>query len=513
MAERLAAVRAEWGRRAAEREREQLDRHADEIRDRCKTLRGFVGEAWHVLEPIARFSPNWHVDAVCEHLEAVSNEQINRLLINIWPGSMKSLLVSVLWNAWEWGPRGMPSMRHLSTSYTDKPITRDCRKTRDLILSEWYQTLWPAVRLVRTGETSFANDQTGTREGAAFGSLTNQRGDRFNLDDPHSTETAESDAERETATRKFREGALNRLNDEQRSAIVVMMQRLHAKDISGVILELGMPFVHLMLPIEFEPDRRCVTSIGFRDPRTNDGELADPKRFPPSIIEHKKKNMGAYAYAGQYQQRPSARAGNMFKRAWFADKMIRKDAIPANTRWVRHWDLAGSTKKTSPFTAGVKLGVTPDRRFIVADVRRERVESADMRKLIRLTAQLDGLRVYVQIPQDPGQAGKDQAKDIVSNELAGFNAHKMIETGDKEQRAEPFSAQCENGNVYYVEGDWNEAYIDELCEFPNGKFADQVDASANAFSRLMTIAPPPPPATTIAPVVIRTSNPLFPDVG
>jgi hypothetical protein len=99
----------------------------------------------------------------------------------------------------------------------------------------------------------------------AFGSLTSQRGDRLIIDDPHSVETAESDAERTATTRKFREGATNRLNSQEKSPIVVIMQRLHAND-CGTILALKMGYVHLCLPMEFEP-RRCSTIIGFQDPR------------------------------------------------------------------------------------------------------------------------------------------------------------------------------------------------------------------------------------------------------
>ncbi|ULJ72961.1 hypothetical protein [Rhizobium gallicum] len=245
----MRAIRAEKARRAAEAERERIAKDAERIRARCQTLAGFVREAWHVLEPRAQYTHGWHIDAICQHLEAVTDGRINRLLINAPPGSSKSLLVSVMWQAWEWGPRGLSSMRYLTTSSNDGPVKRDTRKCRDLMLSDWYRSLWPEVELNRTGETSFSNTKTGTREGVPFGSLTSQRGDRLVIDDPHSTETAESAADRLATTRKFREGAQNRLNDQEKSAIVVIMQRLHEEDVSGVIAEVGMEYVHLMLPM------------------------------------------------------------------------------------------------------------------------------------------------------------------------------------------------------------------------------------------------------------------------
>lgn len=478
----LEMVRARIREKQAENERERIRRDAEAIRARCSTLAGFVREAWAILEPNSKLIWNWHLDAICDHLEAATDGRITRLLINVPPGSSKSLICSVMWPAWEWAS-GRPSLRYLTTAFNDVPVKRDTRKCRDLILSEWYQSLWPEIRLTRTGETSFANSTTGTREGVAFGSLTSQRGDRLIIDDPHSVETAESPAERQTTTRRFREGALNRLNDQERSAIVVVMQRLHADDVAGTILKLGMGFVHLCLPMEFEPERACSTLIGFSDPRSADGDLLDPVRFPREAVESLQKGMGPYAYAGQYQQRPTAREGGLFKRAWFEGKTIQ--AAPQGTLWVRHWDLAATAKSTSARTAGVKLGRAPDGSFIVGHVVKVQDEGPAVRRLIKATAETDGYSVQISIPQDPGQAGKVQSRDMISM-LAGYRAHAEPETGDKITRAEPFAAQCEAGNVYLVAGAWNDDYLDELCLFPGGSFKDQVDASSGAFGRLAT---------------------------
>lgn len=171
-------------------------------------------EAWHVLEPNSSYSHGWHIDAIYTHLEAISAGRINRLLINVPPGMMKSLLVSVFWPAWEWGPQGRASLRYLASSYSQNYVKRDSRRMRDLLASEWYQGLWgDKVKLVRAGELSFANEATGFREGVPFPSLTGGRGDRVIVDDPHSTETAESEAERARTARIFRELVPTRLND------------------------------------------------------------------------------------------------------------------------------------------------------------------------------------------------------------------------------------------------------------------------------------------------------------
>ena len=249
-----------------------------------------------MLEPATPYVHSWHIEAVCDHLTAVSDGRITRLLINIPPGSMKSLLVSSFWPSWEWGARSMTSLRYLTTSFAEIAVGRDCRRMRDLIMSDWYQKHWPDVQLKRVGEFSFENTMTGSRDGIPFGSLTSKRGDRLIIDDPHSVIRTESKLERQTSVRKFREGAINRLNDQKRSAIVVVMQRLHSGDISGEIMDGGMGYVTLVLPMEYESGRHCQTEIGFSDPRSVEGELLCPQRWPKDVVDDLKRDMGVVAW-------------------------------------------------------------------------------------------------------------------------------------------------------------------------------------------------------------------------
>ncbi len=466
----------------------------EQIKERCATLAGFVREAWHILEPSQPYIHGWHIDAICAHLEAVTAGRIHRLLINVPPGTMKSLLVSVFWPAWEWGPAGLPSMRYLTTSYSETYAKRDARRMRDLVSSEWYQALWgSAVSMTRVGEMSFANTATGNREAVAFASLTGGRGDRVIIDDPHSTETAESEAERARTIRIFRESVPLRVNDAAKSAIIVIMQRLQQNDVSGVAIDMKLGYEHVMLPMEYEPERQCITSIGFRDPRTADGELLFPERFSRATVERDKVPLGSYGIASQFQQRPSPRGGLMFKRVWF--NIV--DVAPAGLQWVRGWDLAATVSETAAFTCGVKLGRDAHGRFFIGHVVRERQTGAAVRRIIRNTAEADGILVTVDLPQDPGQAGKTQAQDFIAM-LAGFTAFASPESGDKEIRAQPIAAQAEAGNVSVVRGPWNEEFFNEIELFPTGKFKDQVDALSRAFSRLVGS----PAAKIIIPIIL-----------
>ena len=296
---------------------EEVRRDADAVRDRCRTLEGFVREAWQVLEPMTAYVPNWHQDAISAHLEAITHGEIQRLQINQPPGTRKSLTASVMWQAWEWGPMGMSGLRYLTTSYTETWARRNSRKTRDLIQSEWYRALWPDVVLTRDNETDFENTMHGVRKAMPFRSLTAGRGNRLVIDDPHSTEQAESDADREKTTRIFRKSATSRLNDPKHDAILVIMHRLHPEDLCGVIEELGLPYVKLILPMEYHRSL-TVSTKWFTDPRSEENELLCPERIPRETVEQNKIELGPHAYDTQYQQLARARDGSYF----FAEEQL-----------------------------------------------------------------------------------------------------------------------------------------------------------------------------------------------
>jgi predicted phage terminase large subunit-like protein len=393
---------------------------------------------------------------------------------------MKSLLTGVIWPAWEWGPRSLPQSRFLGTAHKQDLAIRDSMKCRRLIQSPWYQALWPtALTTDQNAKTKFENSATGFREAMAFASMTGSRGDRVVLDDPLSADDANSEAALRTAELTFTEALPSRVNNDQ-SAIVVIMQRLHERDTSGIILDRKLPYVHLCLPMRFEPDRRCVTPI-FTDPRTQDGELLFPERFPEAQVADLERTMGSYASAGQLQQRPSPRGGGMFKREWFPVV----GAAPADVRWVRAWDLAATDSATAAWTAGCKMGRGADGRFYIGDMRRIQGSPADVERLLVNTAGQDGAAVRGSIPQDPGQAGKAQVQYLI-RQLAGFNYTASPESGDKETRASPLAAQAEAGNVILVRGDWNADFLDEAATFPRGKFKDQIDAASRAFAELIS---------------------------
>jgi predicted phage terminase large subunit-like protein len=460
--------------------------------DAPESLAKFITLAWPVLEPQTPRRWGWALDVVCEHLEAVGRGELNRLLVNCPPGMAKSLITGVFFPAWLWGPKNRPGTRIIGSSYSEDYATRDNRRMRDLVSSPWYQERWgDRVRLLKVGETSFSNTATGFRQGVPFPRLTGGRADLLILDDPHSASSAESDAERERTVRLFRESVTTRLNDPERTAIVVIMQRLHERDIAGVILAEGLGYERLILPMEFEPGRRCSTGVvwrrtgePFEDPRERDGDLLFPERFPAEVVARDKVALGSYAVASQFQQRPAPRGGGMLK----VENMPVVDDWPRDAALVRRWDLAATeaTGRNDPdYVAGALLAYKDGRAWLV-DMRRDRLSPYGVERLVRVTAEADAAEhgaVPVVIEQEGGSGGKITIDHYRRKVLEGFAvyADSPAGRGSKVQRADPFVAAAEAGNVSLVRGAWVADFLDECRTFPMGAHDDQVDAASAAF--------------------------------
>lgn len=472
---------------AAELERVQiaLDRHD------CKSLAEFTKRAWHIIEPSTVLKWGHVLDVMCEELENIYHNPgfQPRSLMNVPPGTMKSIMVSVMFPAWVWTLN--PSKSFTGAAHEQGLAIRDARKMRIIVESEWYQARWP-LKLAsdQNAKTSFENEKRGFRQAVPFGSMTGRRSDFVIIDDPLSAEHANSDAHLTEAERIFRETVPTRINNDE-SAIIIIMQRLNERDPSGIILadERKFGYRTLILPMRFDASRPDP-----RDWRTTEGELLFPERYSERAVEALEHILGAYGTAGQLQQRPVPREGGMFKLAWF--KNAYTNTVPFGTVWKRWWDLAASKDKNAAFTAGVLLGKTPSGRYIIADVNRFQEEYHVRDTKIKEQCKSDrdrfGHQITFYIPQDPGAGGKVQAKALIAS-LDGFNVRARKEVGDKEERAGPFSAACEGGNVDLLgtENDaWIKAFLEELCMFPGGKWKDQVDAVVNAYSQFIAEGDP-----------------------
>lgn len=513
------------------------------------SLLEYIKLMWPILEPRKELKLGWALECLCEHLEALHRGELPRLMINIPPGMMKSMACNVFFSTWEWGPRDRADLRWLTFSYTIDNTRRDNKRARDLISSPLYQLLWgDRVTLAsdRNKLENYGNTMQGWRIASSVAGVgTGERADRLMIDDPHKVSEVTSDTKRQAALEWFADEITTRVNDDG-SAVLGVGQRTHMGDLFGLILRERLPYHWLCLPMEFEKSNRCFTSVlrhdeppqtvaliqlesdpiprwvtklewnvvedddrplGFepkwqektlQDRRTEDGELLWPERFSRRFLEEELKPQmrsvnGMYAEAGQFQQRPVSKEGGLFELSYF--NYIDANDLPNGLRWIRGWDLAGSTRKKSPFTVGVKIAMKGTDIYI-GHVVRKQAKPAGVYRLIGDTAESDGGACIVDVPQDPGQAGKDQIRHLramlreramANPALARLVMKFSPESGDKATRASPVASEGEAGNLYLVRGEWNDTFVTECTQFPNGDFSDQVDALSRAYARLLKL--------------------------
>lgn len=227
-------------------------------------------------------------------------------------------------------------------------------------------------------------------------------------------------------------------------------------------------------PVSFP--ETCTVEPDWRQP----GEALCPERRPIEKLQKIRKRITEYYFDALFQQRPSAKEGEFFK----MDKMEIVEALPSGLRLCRAWDLAAS-KGAGAFSCGSLIGVDAAGVYYVCGVARGQWAADQVRAELRNTAVMDGQSVSIHLPQDPGQAGKDQAEQMVRL-LAGFSVKAEPVTGAKEVRAFNFAAQWNAGNVKLLKAPWNKAFIEEHRQFPRGKLKDQVDSASDAFNELAT---------------------------
>lgn len=454
-------------------------------RELCKrSLAHFARRAWHVLEPAAELKWGWALDAICLHLEAVTDGRITRLLMNVPPGSMKSLLTGVIWPAWEWGPKGMPEMRFIGTAHEETLAIRDSRKCRDLIKSEWYQELWP-VELAKDldGKREFGNTKKGIRQARSFTSMTGVRGDRVILDDPISADSANSDSKLEAARIAFTETLPTRVNSEK-SAIVVVMQRLNEKDVSGIIVEMGLPYVHLRIPMRFEAARRCTTEIGWTDPRTKEGELMFPERFGEKQVSELETTLGTYGAAGQLQQRPAPRGGGILKEHWYKYYTV----LPRLEYRMIYVDTAQKTGQENDYSVFECWGRSLAGDAVLIDLVRGKWEAPEL----LVNARAFWLK-HLAIKGAPLRAIKVEDKVSGTGLIQTLRRERIpvlaIQRGnDKITRAHDSAPFIESGGVMLpIDASWLSDFLKESSTFPGGANDDQLDPMFDAIKDVQTL--------------------------
>lgn len=462
-----------------------------------ESLLAFTKRHWSALEPGRALVEGWALEAICEHLEAITAGDINRLLINVPPGFMKSLLCNVFWPAWMWGPQSLAHKRFVAFSYAASLTYRDNGRFRDLLISHDYQRLWnDRFALRKIGEERVTNDKMGFKFASSVGGVgTGERGDIVVLDDPHNVKESESDVVRQETVRWFREGMSNRLNDMEKSAICIIMQRVHENDVSGAAIEMG-DYEHLMIPMEWD-GRRYQTSIGWTDPREDDGELAWEERFSAKTVNGLKTVLGPYGYAGQYQQAPTPRGGGIFKRDWWklwgnpddpSDPEFKK--FPACEFIVASLDTAYTEKTENDYSALTIWGVWKDRnglpRTILMSAWRDRLALHELVERVAASCRRFKVDRLLIESKAAGISAAQEIRRLHSGE--GYGVQLLDpKGGDKVARAYAVQHLFSDEMVFAPDRDWADMVMTEMGSFPRAPHDDLVDSATQALKHLRDV--------------------------
>lgn len=489
---------------------------AEECRD---SLKEFVKKAWNYVDP-SPFVDGWCVGAICDHLTALTTGQIRFLLINIPPRHSKSTICSVLWPIWSWLHR--PEDKFLCASYNLNLAIRDNLKKRNLIDSKWFQerygqsfklaTNQQTIQFLREKQFTlsphqnakrfFLNSELGYQLAVSVGATgtTGEGGSVLLIDDPHSATEAHSDVERESAVTWFREVWSNRMNDANKDKMIVIGQRIHEEDVSGVILKERPDWVHLNLPAEYEPTRRCFTSIGWADPRKEEGELLWEQRFGNDVLDRYKRDLGTNGYSAQYQQSPVPATGGTFKKEWARYFEIEGEHYILHTKYGRrkpvpirlceNWavcDLAVSEKEQADYFVIETWAITPENECLLLDQLRGHFNNPEQqRQAIELYERYRWAKFHVEkvayqlayIQQMRHYEIKEEIEPNVYRvvRIVSIPVLPWVPFRDKVARAGVAAVKMEAGDMYWLAG---ASYLIELepeiFTFPKSKKRDQVD--------------------------------------
>lgn len=477
------------------REVREKQRREAEARLCEASLSHFIGAAWHVLKPMETYRHNWHIDAIADKLEAVTAGEIKRLQIWVPPATMKTLSVSVFWPAWEW--TRFPWIRYWGASYEVRLAGRMAAMSRDLMMSDWYQDRWGDMfKFVREGENYFGNDQGGTRLATAPESTgSGEHGHRILIDDPINAKSADATSKVTlNETKNWYDGTVVTRGIGLDHARVIIMQRLHEEDLAAHVLE-AEDWEVLCLPERYEPDHPFVWP---EDPRTEEGELLWPEVRDDQASTALANSLTPHRAAGQLQQRPAAKEGDLLLTKWwrFYDPRIRSkeewDQLPAFPMIVQTLDCPLKDKESNDNISIQVWGVYGMQRYLL-DLRLAKMNYGAAKRATREMAQW-ARRTWprarhVILIENTGY-GVDLILDL-KNEFTGMTKISPSQDGDKVVRADRASDALSSGHCFLpgygppwqppnyeainTPSDVND-FIANCARFPNATHDDDVDA-------------------------------------
>lgn len=437
-------------------------------------LRVFVERAFATLEPGTAYEDNWHIGHLCWQLQRVARGEVRRLIINVPPRSMKSIVVSVAFTSWLMGRD--PTRRIICTSYADDLARKLSVDTLSVMREPWYGSLFPSLVLSSRKMTELRTTQHGYRYAAGMGgSILGRGADLIIVDDPIKPVDARSKAERRRVNEAFDNTLYTRLNDKRTGAIVIIMQRLHQDDLVGHVLARD-DWEHVVIPA-IAPERmtyRIGDASGQVYHRTA-GEILSA-REPLEQLETLRRVQGSLTFSAQYQQAPVPPDGNVLRREWIKHFRQRPESFDYT---IASWDTASTLSETSDYSVGTIWGAK-GLDFYLLDLIRGRFEVPDLRRrIIDLAARWSVDQIVI----EDTELGRTICQDL--RRAGEYQAVLQRSRHDKEARFLAQTSRFESGQVHVPEDvPWLADWMEEVLAFPNSSHDDQVDSTSQALHHL-----------------------------
>jgi predicted phage terminase large subunit-like protein len=440
-----------------------------------KDPRAFLHRCFRTLAPGAHFIPEWYIDAVLYQLERVRRGELRRLILNMSPRSLKSMMASVAFPAYVLGHD--PTRRIICVSYAAELSNKMSNDFRSIINTDWYKQTFPETRIgaYKDSEGEIEFTRRGFRLATSVGgTLTGRGGDIIIIDDPLKPLDAISDAKRMGVNQWYNNTLLSRLDDKQKGAIIIVMQRVHMDDLTGFVTEHSDEWEILSLPAIADVD----SEISLLDGKTHYrkiGEVLSQVREPLHVLESLRKELGSDLFCAQYLQFPMPPGGAMVKRAW----VKRYTGAPIRDRDTfvqQSWDIATKGGPQNDWSVCTTWYITLE-KFVLVDVKRIRVDYPAVRRELEEHArnwQADEVLV-----EDVGTGSALlQELEYKVRGLVGIKPDR-----DKQARMSVASAKIEAGQVFLPEqAPWLPDFEAELFAFPGSKYDDQVDSVSQALN-------------------------------
>ena len=440
-------------------------------------IRAFLYRVFLTLEPGSGFIPEWYIDAVLYQLERVRRGEIRRLIINLAPRSLKSMMASVALPAYVLGHD--PTRRIICASYSSELSTKHANDFRAIITPDWYKVAFPYTQIgVKESEGEITTSRCGFRLATSVGgTLTGRGGDTIIIDDPLKPLDALSEPKQTAANQWFRNTLLSRLDDKRTGAIVIVMQRVHMDDLTGFATETSDEWEILSLPAIAEAPQD-IPLLGGRTHCRKLDDVLSPVREPLLLLHRMRRQLGSELFMAQYQQNPAPPGGAMVKRNW----VKRYSGVPSRDSdiFVRQsWDIAmkGGPENDWSVCTTWYISLSQERYFLV-DVKRIRVDYPTLKRaVVEHARHWNADEVVVE------EAGTGTALlQELEYEIRGLNGHKPER--DKQVRMAVASVKIEAGQVFFPEdAAWLAELEAELFAFPGSKYDDQVDSISQALNQ------------------------------